>query len=455
MKRSFGIILENNVGSGKSSKSGGSKKSGSKSAAVNDPKTDSENAQVIEDGHSSFENIYMSLFQRDTYYSNIVKRFIIGQDEAVDKLVYIVYHNIHENMMQDLKGISSQRYSAIVVGPSGCGKTASLTKIAELFHVPFVKYNATPITSSGYVGKNVEDMLKHLIHAANGEIEIAQRGILYIDEIDKKVSSHVNNTSGRDVNGTSVQEELLKFLEPSLIDLGDGILFDTSYLTVLMSGRFIGIDKIREKRLKGEAKFGFLDNQKQEQQKIPLSAEEDDYNEFLEASSPSYIHQDIINFGFLDEFVGRIFDVVEFKKLSKEDLVNVIFAEDSVLEKFFKEVVTKEMALLIDPANFERIAEAAHDSPMGARCIASLMNNFLIPAKRDFMVNYRPGVMQYDEDGNYSSLFSTKNPNKMVYNYVEGPRALRRKKLQKEAGINVEDETKSEDNEDSISDTEA
>ena len=135
----------------------------------------------------------------------------------------------------------------------------------------------------------------------------------------------------------------------------------------------------------------------------------------------------------MDEFVGRIFDVVEFRKLSKDDLIEVIFAEDSVLVKFFKEVVVKEQSLLIDPANFDRIAEAAHDSPMGARCIASLMNNFLIPAKRDFMVNYRPGLMQYDADGNYSSMFSTKNPNSFSYNYVEGPRSIRRRKLQEEA----------------------
>ena len=287
MEQSFGIILENKdhyVENSRSSKSGGSKKAGSKPVEAGTDKTTQDVPLNDSDyGSSSYENLYMSLFHRDEYFSNIVKKFIIGQDEAVEKLVYIVYHNIHENMMADLKGISSQRYSAIVIGPSGCGKTASLTKIAELFNVPFVKYNATPITSSGYVGKNVEDMLKHLITAAKGDIEIAQRGILYIDEIDKKVSTKANNSSGRDVNGTSVQEELLKFLEPSIVDLGDGITFDTSYLTVLMSGRFIGIDKIREKRLKGEAKFGFLDNQKQEHPRIPIDAADDDFNEFIES----------------------------------------------------------------------------------------------------------------------------------------------------------------------------
>ncbi len=388
---------------------------------------------------SKRKSFYAPLRYKDFHYAKLVKEYIIGQDEAIDKLVYIVYHNLHENMMADFQGIDSPRYSAVVVGPSGCGKTASLTKIAELFNIPFVKYNATPITSSGYVGKNVEDMLNMLIDAAGGDMERAQRGILYIDEIDKKVSTQSNNTSGRDVNGTSVQEELLKFLEPSIIDLGKGKSFDTHYLTVLMSGRFIDIDKIRKKRLRGESSIGFGGDSKDNDVYIPESAEDDDYNEFDRLDSPFYTHQDIIDFGFLDEFVGRIFDVVEFKKLTRQELIGVILAKDSVLQRFVAELATKNQLLFIDGAIYERIADAAYNSPMGARCIESIINNFLIPAKRDFMHNYRPGIMEYDADGNYASLFDSSTPNVVLYKYVEGPRAKRREQLKKESEENKAD----------------
>ena len=376
---------------------------------------------------------YKPLLYKDFHYTNMVKEYIIGQDEAIAKLVYIVYYNMHENMMADFQGIDSPRYSAVVVGPSGCGKTASLTKIAELFNIPFVKYNATPITSSGFVGKCVEDMLSLLIDAAAGDIERAQRGILYIDEIDKKVSTQANNTSGRDINGTAVQEELLKFLEPSIIDLGKGKTFDTHYLTVLMSGRFIGIDKIREKRLRGKTSMGFTIDSDDSKSYIPQSDEDDDYNEFERSNSPFYTHQDIIDFGFLDEFVGRIFDVIEYRKLSHEDLVNVILAKGSVLQRFVEELETKDHTLLIDGAIYERMADAAYNSPMGARCLESIINNFLIPAKRDFMHNYRPGIMEYDADGNYTSIFaSPTSDNTILYKYVEGPRAKRRAALHAE-----------------------
>ncbi len=373
---------------------------------------------------------FKPLCHTDNYFSRLVKEYIIGQDAAIDKLCYIVYHNLHENMMADYYGIDSPRYSAVVVGPSGCGKTATLTRIAQLFDIPFCKYNATPITSSGYVGKNVEDMLTMLLDAAGGDLWRAERGILYIDEIDKKVSTQANNTSGRDVNGTSVQEELLKFLESTEVDLGKGKVFDTHYLTVLMSGRFIDIDKIRKKRLRGETSMGFTTDSSDNKVYIPVDADDDDYNEFDSSDSPFYTHQDIIDFGFLDEFVGRIFDIIEFRQLTREDLVGVILAKDSVLRRFVAEVETKNQELIIDGAIYERMADAAYNSPRGARCLESIMNNFLIPAKRDFMHNIRPGIMEYDADGNYTSMFESPNPNVIYYKHIDGPRAKRRAQLQ-------------------------
>ena len=396
-----------------------------------DKRMDEEHIKLVEH-FKKLEILYKPLSFKPIHYLRQLKEYIIGQDKALDSLVYVVYHNLHENMISDYNEHNSKRLSAIVIGPSGCGKTASLTKLSKLFGVPFVKYNATPLTSGGFVGKDVEAMLQLLIEAAHGDIELAERGILYIDEIDKKVSSHANNTSGRDINGTAVQEELLKFLEPSIIDLGNGKTFDVSHLTVLMSGRFVDIDKIRKKRLNGTSKMGFTNEGYAFSEIVSLNPEEDDFNEFDDSKSTSYTHQDIINFGFLDEFVGRIYDVIEFRQLSREDLIDVILAKGSTLQNFVEAIHLKNQELIIDPAIFERMAEAAFNSPMGARCLESIVTKFLKPADEDFMENYRPGIMEFDADGNYFSVFEPIAGGEPVYKFIEGPRAKRRRELYKE-----------------------
>ncbi|MBR3280958.1 MAG: AAA family ATPase [Clostridia bacterium] len=379
------------------------------------------------------QELYKPLSYKDTYYAKQVKEYIIGQDDAVDKLAYIIYHNLHQNMMDDYHDLGTRLFSVVVVGPSGCGKTATLQAFARILGLPFCRYNATPLTSGGFVGKDVEVMLRKLIDEAGGDMDLAQRGILYIDEIDKKVSSNPSNTSGRDINGTAVQEELLKFLEPSVIDLGNDTYFDTSHLTVLMTGRFLGIEKIRKKRVTGIKNMGFRHIENEEDPNfVPQSYDEDEYNEFDDSQADTYIHQDVIDFGFLDELVGRVFEVVEFRKLSRSNLVDVILAKGSPLQHFVKSLAVKGQELLIDPAVFERMADAAYNSPRGARCLDSIVEHFLIPADRDFMLNYRPGIMEYDADGNYSSIFESKVPGEYIYKQIEGPRSIRRKRILEE-----------------------
>ena len=127
-----------------------------------DKRMDEEHIKLIEH-FKKLEILYKPLSFKRIHYLKQLKEYIIGQDEALDDLVYIVYHNLHENMISDYNDHSSKKLSAIVVGPSGCGKTASLTKLAKMFGVPFVKYNATPLTSGGFVGKDVEAMLQLMI----------------------------------------------------------------------------------------------------------------------------------------------------------------------------------------------------------------------------------------------------------------------------------------------------
>ena len=158
-------------------------------------------------------------------------------------------------------------------------------------------------------------------------------------------------------------------------------------------------------------------------------ADFEEYNEFDDSKSKQCTHQDIIDFGFLDEFVGRIYDVIEFNKLTRDDLMNIIFSKDSPLQKFVESIKVKGQELYIDMAVYERMVDAAMASPRGVRCLQSIIRKFLIPADRDFMLNYRPGIMEYDADGNYTSIFESPIEGKFVFNYVESARSKMLKQI--------------------------
>lgn len=183
---------------------------------------------------------------------NKLEQSVIGQRDSVKDILFAIYNNQYLNMLEDISAIHIQvkRINVLAIGPSGVGKTKAISKIAELFNLPYVKFNATQLTASGYVGSDVNTILLSLLEAANGDIEAAQRGIIFIDEIDKKVSTEANNTSGKDINGTAVQEELLKLLEPSVVYLGPkNIPFDTHSLTIIAGGRFKGLNEIRDEKI--------------------------------------------------------------------------------------------------------------------------------------------------------------------------------------------------------------
>jgi ATP-dependent Clp protease ATP-binding subunit ClpX len=381
------------------------------------------------------DRFYKPLNDKMKDYVNRVKEYIIGQDKAVEDIVYLVYHNMHQNMLEDIWCVNGTRLPGICIGPSGCGKTATLNVVSGLFGIPFLKYNATPLTSAGFVGRDVETMLKQLLEKAGGDLFKAERGILYIDEIDKKKSAiGVTNTTGRDVNGTVVQQELLKFLEPSEIDLGDGIIFDTTHLTIIMTGAFLGIEEYRNERLGlNEKTAGFKSDKPKEYETFQDDPFQDDYNEFDQTDSPDYIDKDIMKYGFIAEFVGRVRKIIEFKQLTADDMVSIITtAKGSKLIEFVNQLKLRNIELEIRPENYYRMAEAALSDPeLGARALENMILTFLEPAKKDFMDTFLAGTgqMYYDFDGNYTYMFESEMPHMFVENYVEGKRQLRRLRL--------------------------
>lgn len=343
----------------------------------------------------------------------VMTEYIKGQDEAIKDLLFLVYNNHYLNMLEDTTDIDVKRLSGIAIGPSGSGKSAAISRIAKLFNVPFVRYNATSLTSAGYVGGDVDSIILTLIKNAGGDVQKAMRGIIFIDEIDKKVSSSPNNSSNRDINGTSVQEEFLKIFEPNTIYVGkDNTPFDTHMLTVICGGRFKELDKIREERLNGKKQIGFNSTRKP-------SEDDEDFNIIDEKLSPNYIPEDLIKFGFIDELVGRFSVIAEFKKLSAETLEDIIYAKNSILQQYLNVFYSRGVDLIVNPIVFAQLAQAIADSDTGARDIERKIIQILRPALYDTEQNYCPGICEIDEDLNYTSIFQQRKSGALQLNIVK------------------------------------
>ena len=336
----------------------------------------------------------------DSLY-NYLKKSIIGQDECIKKLLFVVYNNHFLNMVEEVSGLRIKRLNALAIGPSGVGKTMTISKISELFGVPYVKIDATSLTSAAYSGLDVDSIYLALIKAAGGDIKAAEHGIIFLDEIDKKVSTNPENSVGRDVNGTAVQEELLKLLQPSVVYLGkDYQPFDTHGITVLLGGHFKDLEKIRTKRLEGDSVIGFKSTPN-------TSADELTFNS--DKISTEYIPDDLIKFGFIPEFVGRILVYAEFKKLSLFDLLEVIHSDDSILTQYMQIFDIKGTHLYIDEINFFNIACEVLNNSTGARDLEKKIIDLIYPALYQTLQNPFPGLCDIDENKKYYGVFLPKD----------------------------------------------
>lgn len=324
-----------------------------------------------------------------------LKETIIGQDECVKSILYAVYQNQYLNLLEDLGYLEmpARHLNVLAVGPSGVGKTKTVSSIAKLFHIPYVKFNATQLTATGMVGKDVEDILLALLEAANDDREAAQRGIIFIDEIDKKQNAKtITNTSGRDFGGLSVQEELLQLLESSVYYVGkDRLPFYTDRLTIVASGRFKGLEEIRKKRVVGTLKMGFQGSKDSDQEPV----------------LGPYEPEDFIEFGFLDEFIGRFLVITEFKMLTLNDFVNIIYAKGSILQEYMAIFNACNVDVYIDPILFSNIAEEAMNSPTAVRAVERKVFHLIQPLLYQTLQHHISGICEIDANGNYSWIFDS------------------------------------------------